>query len=70
MLEDGTLRRRGLKGGVRGGGREDGADNELSIETKAKLYSVIMSLILWKDKCNNDNEASLRQFKQLKQFPD
>ncbi len=42
-----------------GGGREDSSDNELSIETKAELYNFIMSLILRKYKCNDDNEASL-----------
>lgn len=44
---------------MRGGGREDSSDNELSIETKAELYNFIMRLILRKYKCNDDNEVSL-----------
>lgn len=38
--------------------RWDSAHNEPSIETKAELYNFIMSLILRKDKCNNDNKVS------------
>lgn len=53
------MERRGLRADVRGGRREESKDNELSIDTKAELYNFVMSLILRKDKCNNDNEAPL-----------
>lgn len=39
MLEDWILDDKGLKKGR--GGRDDKADNELSIETKAKLYNLV-----------------------------
>lgn len=45
----------------RAGMRWEGSvtDNELSTETKAKWYNFIMSLILCKDKYNNDNKVLL-----------
>lgn len=46
-------------------GREDSADNELSIETKAELYNFIMRLILMKDKCNNDKDSLMRLRHQI-----
>ena len=64
------MRRRGLKGErerMRGGGREDNLDNELSIETKAELCKVIMILILRKVKFNNDEASLMRLIQQFRQ---